>query len=367
MTAIDLPSRYRILAKCGEGRYGDVYRATDVELQREVALKISRLSGRSKDETRQIRRELRVSCKLRHPNIASGFDGFEQDEHLVLCLPYLGGGTLADAAGDADETVSQTLTRFCKLCDAVAYMHRSGILHGDLKPENVLMDGEAKAYLTDFGSCLQLDKKTGTASSEATSGTPAYLSPELARGTAAPSIASEVYALGISLMELLCGQTIYDGDAKQVLHRIATEPLPSPRSLDSAIDRSLEAILLKACAEKPSQRYDSVDSFKNDLERFIANEPIEAKPPTKLAACRLWSKRNPVVAALAATLVLVMTCGTTLSTVGWAAALRTRARLVASQDQLAQRARQAMTQEQQLQTVLASIKQQQAAIERCNR
>jgi len=354
----NLPSRYEIRNTCGAGRFAVVYHAFDRELQRDVALKVSDLTNREPNERLRLKRELRISCKLRHPSIASGFDGFEQGNYVVLSLPLLQGGELLTQAGNLNDSNQASLRSFIAICDAVEYVHRSGLLHADIKPENVLMDQDGKPFLTDFGSAMTIKQPT----SELV-GTAAYLAPELATGLAMPSIATDVYALGATLFYLLTGKPPFDGEPHAILQAIRTQPFPRVRKHNAAIDRSLEAILAVACHADPQSRYKSAADLRIDVERFLDDQPIAARNVGSLGRAWLLAKRNPTSAGLIAALVAVVLVGTVGSTIGWIRSDSQRRSLDQSTIVFAKQSKQAAEHETSLQGLLATINAEQKSIE----
>lgn len=353
-----LPTRYGIRLPCGTGRFATVYHAWDNELQRDVALKVSSLIHCSPAEQKRIKRELRISCKLRHPHIASGFDGFEQDQHAVLSLPFIAGGTLTAPPADKLGSLSAKLHCFGLLCDAVDYVHRSGLIHADLKPDNVLLDESGKPFLTDFGSCMLIKQPDPELV-----GTAAYLAPELVKAQSAPSVATDVYALGATLYQLVSGKPPFEGDVRSILQAIRTNGFPDVRQLQAAVDVSLEAIIAKACNPDAGLRYNSAGEFRDDIHRYLANEPIEACVASRRSRLVLWSKRNPVAARLTAAIIAVIFVGTSVSTIGWLRSVSQSQAFEKSTRLLAAQAAQATLHEHQLQQLLSSIRSEQDSIE----
>jgi len=353
----NLPSRYELKAPCGTGRFATVFHAWDSELQRDVALKVSDIENRSSLEASRIRGELKISCKLRHPNIASGFDGFEQGTHVVLSLPLLTGGTLAKPHGDKSPTLPEKLRRFLELCNAVAYIHKLGLIHADIKPENVLLDKKEGLVLTDFGSCMIVKQP-----STDVVGTAAYLAPELAGGKSPPSIQSDVYALGATLFQYLCGQAPFIGDTKSILASIGTQRFPSIRKIDSRIDRSVEAIINKACNSELKLRYATVAEFGDDIKAFVLDQPITATKTNRFQTAYLWSKRNPTSSRLISTLGAVVIVGTLFSSISWWRSIEQQNAIKQSEIVLKEQAQQAIDKEQQLQVLLTSISKERDVI-----
>ncbi len=355
----ELPiTRYEIREECGRGRFATVYHAWDKELQRDVALKVSTTSGRSQSELSRIRRESRISCRLRHPNIVSGFDAIQFDSQECLCLPLLKGGTLQRKCVEVNRPIRVDIDRLALVGDAVHYLHSRGLIHGDIKPENILLDESGRPYLTDFGSCQHAKQPD-----DDIVGTPAYLAPELARGEAAVSVASDVYALGATLYEMLCGTPAFVGDAHAVLEQIRSQPFPIPSSINRRINRSLDRIIGKACSAKATDRYSTAAEFSQDLRNYLASRPLLAKRTGAITAWTLWCRRNPTLAALATTLALVFLLGTGFSIVGWRRSMANQQALIQSEERLRAQGEIAANREKELATLLASIQHEQTVIE----
>jgi hypothetical protein len=358
-----LPTRFQLIDLAGQGRFGDVWRARDASLERDIAVKIVSMTGRGDAEMKRLVAEARISSKLRHPHVLSAYDAITFKEQLILCFPYLGGGTLDEPNEGLLTTVRDKVVAFTKLVQANEYLHRIGWLHGDLKPQNVLLDAKGRPFLTDFGSAMPLRQTQDHKHTPDLVGTPAYLAPELLEQNAQPTVSSEIYALGAMLYHSLTGQPPFEGDAQAVLHQISTEAFPSPRSLLPKIDRDLEAIVLTACEHRPSDRYQSTSDFVDDLERYLADEPTMARDPTLLSRMQLWAKRNRTSAKLVASVAASILLATVVSTIGavYASTLENAANR--SRETLEAEGARAAAADEQLRALLASTAAEQKAAE----
>ncbi|MDA8743403.1 protein kinase [Rubripirellula amarantea] len=354
----ELLDRFDVGESCGSGRYANVFLAHDKMLQRDVAMKVSSLANRSESERQCIRRELKVSCKLRHPNIVSAYDGFESKGTVVLVLPFLSGGNMESSQSNAREGIGRIAT----LANAVSYLHGLGIIHGDIKPANVLLDPKGGPHLADFGSCQPVKRRNNSRSVELV-GSPAYLAPEIAAGTAHPTIASDVYALGATLFFAVAGQAPFQGETIAILTAVQNQTFPTFASVNTHVDSSLQAIVNKACDREPSRRYESAAELAEDLEHYLSNRPIKARTPSLITRAVLWSKRNRSTAALAIVLAAVVCIGTLASATGWAASLSKQASFLRSQAQLEQQAHTARNQETKLSELLSRISAEREEIE----
>lgn len=328
-----------------------------------MAVKVSSLQDSPAAEHARLIRELQISCKLRHPAITSAFDGRQTKQHVLLILPWFQRGSLSLRPDEQRDTayITQAVLMIERLCEAVAYLHHVGIVHGDIKPDNILLDDAGQPHLTDFGSC-QSTKANQTAGQIV--GTAAYLAPEVMRGERALSIASDVYAIGATLFAILAGEPPFAGDDAAVLQAVRTAVFPSVRRRHASIPRSLEAIINKACAPQPAKRYSTVKELLTDLAAFRQNRPITAQPPNIIRQTMLWTRRHPQVAGLAVALLIIVFVGTLASVAGWSNANATLAELRRSQADLAERGERARQRELELQQTLASIEAEQTKLKR---
>lgn len=356
------PLRYELIASIGSGRFATVYHAWDRELQRDVALKITDTVARSEQEITRIRRESRISCRLRHPSIVSGFDAFTHETFEVLCLPQISGGTLLDSDAKKSVSIRLKLERIIKVTEAVVYLHSRGLVHGDIKPENILLDDQGRPYLADFGSC-QLVKSPDAE----VVGTPAYLAPEIVCGKSPATLASDVYALGATLYETLSGRPPFTGEAHAVLDQIRTQVFPVASKANPRLDGSLDAIIKKACAGEPALRYASATELGSDLANYLENRPLVARKTSIGGVALLWSQRNPMIASLSAALVAIVVFGTVIATMGWTRSLSNQHSVTESEKTLREKANIATLRESTLQTLLVSIEREQATIDLASR
>ncbi|HEV3340145.1 MAG TPA: serine/threonine-protein kinase [Pirellulales bacterium] len=204
---------------------------------------------------------------------------------------------------------------------ALSYAHSRGIIHRDIKPGNLILDTTGNVWVTDFGLA-----KTGDSAMTHTGdilGTIRYMSPERFRGQC--DVRADVYALGMTLYEMLTLKAAYaSGDRLKLIELIRHSEATSPRSLDARIPRDLETIVTKAIDKDPKRRYQSADEMGEDLQRFVNDEPIKARRIGSTERFGRWCRRNPVVASLTATVLVLMAAGTAVST--WQAVVATRAR-----------------------------------------
>ena len=263
--------RYEILSLIGGGGMSHVYLAHDVILGRDVAIKILRYDFTNEEELhRRFQREALSATSLTHPNIVSVYDvGEDRDMHYIV-MEYIKGKTLKQYIQEFSPLSPAKSVQIMKqLTSAIAHAHENGIIHRDIKPQNILVDVEGNVKITDFGIATTLNATSYT-QTNSVMGTVHYLSPEQARGGIATK-KSDIYSLGIVLYELLTGELPFSGESAVsiALKHLQTET-PSIRAVDASIPQTLENIVLKATAKDPNHRYQSMDEMEKDLQTCLS-------------------------------------------------------------------------------------------------
>jgi TolB-like protein/tRNA A-37 threonylcarbamoyl transferase component Bud32/Tfp pilus assembly protein PilF len=309
---------YQILEEIGRGGMGVIYRARQRHSRRIVALKrILSYHADSQDTLARFRREAQAAASLDHPNILPIYEVSESEEGLpFFSMKFAGGGSLLEAAPVLRNEPRRAVALVAKVARAVQYAHAQGILHRDLKPGNVMLDGHGEPLVSDFGLAKWLDATSDLTHTLTIFGTPGYIAPEQAKGPAANlTPAADVYSLGAILFSLSTGRPPFLGEhALAVIHEAAEKSAPKLRSLAPGLDRDLETICAKCLEREPSARYRTAGDLAEDLQRWLEGRHIVARPVSAPARAWRWSRRNPLVAGMGALLLLL---GTAVGALIW--------------------------------------------------
>ncbi len=283
-----LGGRYEMGSPLGRGGMAEVRRARDTRLGRQVAVKLLRvdLAGDPVFQAR-FRREAQASAGLNHPNIVAVYDtGEEKDPASGVSIPYIvmelvEGHTLRELLRDGRKILPDRALEFTAgVLDALAYSHRAGIIHRDIKPANVMLTNAGRVKVMDFGIARAVADTSATMTqTAAVIGTAQYLSPEQARGETVDS-RSDIYSAGCLLYELLVGQPPFRGDSpvSVAYQHVRETPVP-PSQLDPLVTSSMDAIVLKALAKDPADRYQTASDMRDDINRLLAGHAVKATAP----------------------------------------------------------------------------------------
>jgi beta-lactam-binding protein with PASTA domain/tRNA A-37 threonylcarbamoyl transferase component Bud32 len=288
--------RYRIVRKLGMGGMANVYLAEDEVLGRRVAIKILNDRHAGDDQfVERFRREAKNAASLSHPNIVSIYDRGEAEGTYYIAMEYLDGRSLKElivARGPAPIHLAVDYAR--QILAALRFAHRHGIVHRDIKPHNVLVDGEGRLKVTDFG----IARAGASQMTEAGSiiGTAQYLSPEQAKGASVDQT-SDLYSVGVVLYELLTGVVPFSGDTPVEIAMKHLSTVPEPPSAKRAdVPRDLDMVVMRALAKDPSERYQSAEEMDADLRRI--NRGVAISPVTEEAATAIISRPPAEVTAI---------------------------------------------------------------------
>lgn len=315
--SISIPG-YTILSEIHRGGQGAVYKAIQNGTRRTVAIKLMLRGAFAGDRERaRFEREIRVLSQIRHPGVVSVYESGEADGRVYYVMEYVSGKPLDDYLKHTPLPLRDRLRLFERICAAVHAAHLQGVIHRDLKPDNIRIDASGEPHILDFG----LAKVAGSLP-ENSDGQPVMMtmtgqfvgslpwaSPEQAEGIASRiDIRTDVYSLGIILYQMLTGRFPYtvEGTTREVLSMIAETPPQRPRTLDRAIPAEVETITLRALAKDRDRRYQSAGELARDVERYLAGQPILARSDSLPYVLRKTLARHRVAAATIALILLLI-------------------------------------------------------------
>ena len=312
--------KYQIREEIGRGGMGVVYRARQTHSRRTVALKcVLSYHADSRETLARFRRAAEAAASLDHPNILPIYEVSESEDGLpFFSMKFAGGGGLLEAGPALRNEPRRAVALMAKVACAVQYAHAQGILHRDLKPGNVMLDGRGEPMVSDFGLAKWLDATSNLAHTLTVFGTPGFIAPEQAKGPATNlNAAADVYSLGAILFNLLTGRPPFLGEhALAVIQQASEKPAPKLRTLSRSrgIDRDLENICAKCLEREPDARYCTAGAVAQDLDHWLEGRPVSARPLSAPARVLRWSQRNPTLAAAAA---LLMALATAVGAMKW--------------------------------------------------
>ncbi len=312
---------YELQTEIARGGMGVVFRARQISLEREVAIKMI-ISGElaGEEALRMFRVEARAAANLHHPNIVPVYEIGEHEMQNYFSMRYVPGGqNIAEWAAHHRSDFRDIAAAMAKVAHALAHAHERGVLHRDLKPSNILWDPAGEPQVTDFGLAKLIDDTGGKVTSIGMLlGSPCYMAPEQVGGQVDKiTTATDVYGLGAILYELLSGQPPFTGSSVLDIARQIHES--SPRSMP-AVPRDLRTVCVKCLAKKPADRYPTALALAEDLERFVKGEPVTAVPLRPVERVWRWAQRKPALAVLAGLCVLSIIAGSTGVLWQWRAA-----------------------------------------------
>ncbi len=336
--------RFQELETLGVGAFGTVYKARDVELGRLVAIKVPRSDniGPGPQHAERFLREARSVAHLSHPGVVPVHEVGLHEGRPYIVSQFVDGVDLADYLTARQFGMRQAAELVAQLAEILQYAHDRGVVHRDVKPANIMLERTLTAGHAESAERGRNDKTTQPSTSSSSSahsafsavklmdfglakrdagettmtvegqvlGTPAYMSPEQARGEGhLVDGRSDEYSLGVIFYELLTGERPFRGNTRMLLHQVLHDDPAALRKLNDRIPRDLEIICLKALAKEPARRYASCGELAADLRRWLAGQPISARPVGRVERAWRWCRRNPVVAGLTGALATVLVAG----------------------------------------------------------
>ena len=275
-----LGGRYRVEARIGSGGMGEVYRGVDTVLDRTVAIKILLPQfARDVSFVERFRREAQAAARLNHPNLVGIYDSGADGETQFIVMEFIEGRTLADFMSSGGRfTTVHAVEVAEKICDALAYAHVAGVIHRDIKPANVMVTRKGEVKVMDFGIARIVAGPQTAPQTSAVLGTAAYISPEQAQGQPVDG-RSDIYSLGAVLYEMLTGRPPFTGDSSvAVAYKQVNESPVLPSIANREVSPLLDAVLMRALAKNPANRYQTADEFRADLERARLGQDVLATP-----------------------------------------------------------------------------------------
>lgn len=310
--------RYELRRCLGKGGFGEVWEALDRHIGRAVAIKLPLFLPKEKKKIERFMREGRAAAQLRHPNIVSVFDAGEINGQHYLAIEFVSGSPLSELGSNRSFTQQQAARMIADLARALHYAHSQKIIHRDIKPHNIVLNDKGRPQILDFGLAKSLADEAALTIDGTVMGTPAYMSPEQARGdlkNVGP--ASDQYSLGATLYWLLTGQALFSGPPAAVIAQVVSvEPQP-PQKFATNLDDRLAAICQKSISKLPSDRYESCLELARDLESYLNDEVVLARPISALGRFYRWANKNRLDATLIAIACSVLAIAVLTSTFGY--------------------------------------------------
>jgi serine/threonine protein kinase len=298
-------NQYILVKQIGKGGMGAVWKAWDRKLTRWVAIKFLLVSD--EEDVARFQREAKLAARLRHPNIAPIYEVGEapaqqagQTTRHYLAMEYIDGSSMASAT---NLPINELLDIFMKVASGIEAAHKAGVVHRDLKPQNVMLTSDKWPYVMDFGLAKAIQAESSLSVSGAIMGTPAYMPPEQAQGRLdAIDGQTDIYSLGATMYAVLCKKQPFTGQTPmEILMKVCREEPAPPRSHNPEIPEAIEAVILKSMAKEKADRYPTAQALADDLKRYLSNQDVEARAPSSIKLAARQMKRNvwPLVASAA--------------------------------------------------------------------
>jgi tetratricopeptide (TPR) repeat protein/TolB-like protein/tRNA A-37 threonylcarbamoyl transferase component Bud32 len=302
--------RFVVLAQLGEGGMGEVFRARDTKLNRTVALKRLRVADGNGAQKSRILAEAEKACRVNHPNVATVYDVIEEGADLLLVMEYVEGHTLRHRLRTTPPSVDEALQIAAQCTDALAAAHKQGVIHCDIKPENVMLTADGGLKLLDFGVARTFTSPDNATLASRTqtnvfSGTPAYMAPEVLNEHA-PDCRADIFSLGVVLYEMLGGENPFQTatiieTANRVIHR---DP-PPLRKMHPEVPEQVDRIVAHAIEKSRDQRYETATALGRDLRAILGGQPQLVAAPVHTRKRRYWDKTAPIIVVIALLVIAV--------------------------------------------------------------
>ena len=320
---------YEVISEIAHGGMGVVYKARQTALNRTVALKmIKGARFASDEEVTRFRMEAEAAANLDHPNIVPVYEIGQHEGQPYFSMALVKGESLASVLRENPLPPKRAAELLIDVSAAISHAHSKGVIHRDLKPGNIILDDEGHPKVTDFGLAKQTESGSELTMTGQVLGTPSYMPPEQASGQSLVGVEADVYSLGAVLYTCLTGRPPFQAaSVSDTLLQVISQDPVSPRALNSKVDRDLETICLKCLEKESSKRYSSAESLREDLQRYVEDRPITARPISTTARCVRWCKRNPVIALTSCAAVVGFI---SVAVVGWIGYASTDAALTQS-------------------------------------
>jgi len=306
--------RYEIKRLLGEGAFGKVFLARDPQLDRIVALKVAK-SASGQTQIQRFTLEARAAAHLRHPFIIPVYEYGQIDGLGYIVYEFVEGETLGSMSKRLGRiTFDSAVDIVREIAEGLHYAHEQGIIHRDMKPDNVMLDNQSGIHIADFGCARSEKEQLNLTADDSIIGTPFYMSPEQASGKANKADGrADIWSLGVMFYELLSGERPFDGSLQEVLYWICNNDPKPLRKIDRGIPIDLETICNRCLNRDVNDRFLKAGDLADELTRFQNGEPIKSRRIGVVRRSWMWAKRNQTVASLIATVITVLLLGTFFS------------------------------------------------------